>query len=107
MKCKHAEVGQAWSKWSLVKPDQASAKHFALDSSGQSHTEPQSPQASPFWTIQSRQMSAVVFCEFLYSLPQIMLEPYTCPDYILLGNMYLGGLSHTNEICPKRNDIRE
>ena len=31
-----------------------SAKYFVLDSSGQSHTEPQSPQASPFWTIQSR-----------------------------------------------------
>ena len=31
-----------------------SAKHFVLDSSAQSCTEPQSPQASPFWTTQSR-----------------------------------------------------
>jgi len=32
----------------------ASANHFVLDSSGQCHTEPQSPQLSPYWTALSR-----------------------------------------------------
>ena len=33
---------------------EASANHFVLDSSGQCHTEPQSPQLSPYWTALSR-----------------------------------------------------
>ena len=50
-----------------------SAKHFVLDSSGQSHTDPQSPQLSPFWTGLSRHTFSVGSCP---ALPRYMLKQY-------------------------------
>jgi len=44
----HRHDSLAWF-WTM-----ASANHFVLDSSGQCHTEPQSPQLSPYWTALSR-----------------------------------------------------
>ena len=48
-----------------------SAKHFVLDSSGQSHTDPQSPQLSPFWTGLSRHTFSVGSCPALSRYTQL------------------------------------
>ena len=48
-----------------------SAKHFVLDSSGQSHTDPQSPQLSPFWTGLSRHTFSMGSCPALPRYTQL------------------------------------
>ena len=61
----------------------ASAKHFVLDSSGQSHTDPQSPQLSPFWTGLSRHTFSVGSCPALASIILIAVSYYlSLPDYL-------------------------
>ena len=49
----------------------SSAKHIVLDSSGQSHIDPQSPQLSPFWTGLSRHTFSVGSCPALPRYTQL------------------------------------
>ena len=55
----------------LAVPCPTSAKHFVLDSSGQSHTDPQSPQLGPFWTGLSRHTFSVGSCPALPRYTQL------------------------------------
>ena len=75
-----------YSSTNLQELDQsctASAKHFVLDSSGQSHTDPQSPQLSPFWTGLSRHTFSVGSCPALASIVLIAVSYYlSLPDYL-------------------------
>ena len=56
-----------WECQDLREPNEflSSANHFVLDSSGQSFTEPQSPQLSPFCPALSRHTFSVGFCPAL------------------------------------------